>query len=205
MNKLVKGSIAGAAGIALLLGGAGTFALWNDSVTTPAGTVTTGELRIASATTPAGVWTEQSTTGTRNGGVGTVIVPSTSLQMVPGDTWRFTKTVTLTTTGKNLLADLTFDPASIVVAANTIPSTELEYKFVAAAPTPAVATNATVVQSATNTNVYRVTPGTGSTTTVTVTFDITFKDIAPATNVAAGQNKSIDVSGLKLTLNQVRP
>ena len=29
MNKLVKGSIAGAAGIALLLGGAGTLALWN--------------------------------------------------------------------------------------------------------------------------------------------------------------------------------
>ena len=33
MNKLVKGSIAGAAGIALLLGGAGTFALWNADAT----------------------------------------------------------------------------------------------------------------------------------------------------------------------------
>ena len=33
MNKLVKGSIAGAAGIILLMGGAGSLAYWNDSAT----------------------------------------------------------------------------------------------------------------------------------------------------------------------------
>ena len=38
MNKLTKGAIATAAGIALLLGGAGTFALWNGQTTIAGGT-----------------------------------------------------------------------------------------------------------------------------------------------------------------------
>jgi len=203
MNKLVKGSIAGAAGIALLLGGAGTFALWNDSVTVAAGTVTTGELRIADATTPAAAWTEQSLTGTRNGVAGTVIVPSTTLKMVPGDTWRYTRTITLTTTGKNLLADLTFDPASVV---SGLPTGEFEYAFTAA---PVAATGAaTVAETAAGSNVWRVTPGTAATTNFTVTLDVTFKDITTtAGNVVAGQNvaAAINAGALKFTLKQVRP
>ena len=44
MNKLVKGAVAGAAGIALLLGGAGTFALWNASTNVSTGSISTGTL-----------------------------------------------------------------------------------------------------------------------------------------------------------------
>ena len=50
MNKLVKGSIAAAAGISLLMGGAGSLALWNDSVTVNAGTVSSGTLDVSTGT-----------------------------------------------------------------------------------------------------------------------------------------------------------
>lgn len=49
MNKATKGAVAaGAAGI-LLLGGAGTFALWEDNASITGGTVSTGHLDLAVA------------------------------------------------------------------------------------------------------------------------------------------------------------
>jgi len=207
MNKLVKGSIAGVAGIALLLGGAGTFALWNDSVTAPAGTISSGQLRIADATTPAGAWTDISAGNPIGGaplttsGTGTATV--VNQKMVPGDKWRYTRTITLTTTGKNLLADLTFDPTSVV---SGLPTGEFEYAFTAA---PVAATGAaTVAETSAGSNVWRVTPGTAATTNFTVTLDVTFKDITTtAGNVVAGQNvtAAINAGALKFTLKQVRP
>ena len=44
MNKTFSGSIAGAAGIALLLGGAGTFAQWNSSAAVAGTSITAGVL-----------------------------------------------------------------------------------------------------------------------------------------------------------------
>jgi alternate signal-mediated exported protein len=194
MNKLVKGSIAGAAGIALLLGGAGTFALWNDSVGVTSSNVGSGTLRITD-TGVAGAWTDASAT-MRNGAV----VTPASQKMVPGDTWTFTKEITVAATGKNLLADLTFDTASIT--ATDIPVSELSYVFVA---TPASdAGSATVGSTPIATNTYRVTPGTLATTKFTVTFTIAYKDV-PAGNVLTAQAKTIDLSGLKIKLTQVRP
>lgn len=210
MNKLVKGSIAGAAGIALLLGGAGTFALWNDSITANAGTVSSGQLRIADSTTPGGSWTDQSssivagsgtalpttTTGTAPNQVITV-----TPKIVPGDKWRYTRQIVLTTTGKNLLADLSFDPASIT---NNLPAGEFTYALTA---TPvASAGAATLAETGTGTNVFRVTPGTAATTTVNVTLDIIFTNVTAAGgNLTAGQNQTINVSALKFNLAQVRP
>ena len=48
MNKMIKGSIAGATGIALLMGGFGTYALWSDSQGISSGTVQSGTLDIVS-------------------------------------------------------------------------------------------------------------------------------------------------------------
>lgn len=94
MNKLIKGSIAGAAGIALLLGGAGTLAYWNDSATiASAGTVSTGSLKIASTT--AGAWT-----GLPSG------VNIAAFKMVPGDSVGYSETFTVTAVGDNIKAEL---------------------------------------------------------------------------------------------------
>ena len=99
MNKLVKGSIAGAAGVALLLGGAGTLALWNDSASINAGTVTSGVLDVSNAA--AGAWT-------LNG-----VVWSPSGLIVPGDTAVYTDTLEVTATGDNLEATIATNIASI--------------------------------------------------------------------------------------------
>jgi alternate signal-mediated exported protein len=93
MNKLVKGSIAGAAGVALLLGGAGTLALWNDSASINAGSVTSGVLDVANAA--PGSWS-----------------PNLAL-IVPGDTVVYTDTLEITATGDNLKATVTTNIAAI--------------------------------------------------------------------------------------------
>ena len=94
MNKLIKGSIAGAAGIALLLGGAGTFAFWSDTAAVAAGEVTSGVLDVANKT--PGTWDKD------------------IALIVPGDSLTFTDTLELTATGDNLKAAVTTNAAEIV-------------------------------------------------------------------------------------------
>ena len=91
MNKLVKASVAAAAGIALLMGGAGSLALWNDSASVATGSVTTGRLTLASA--GAGVWG-------KNSGAGVAL-------WVPGNSDTFTQDFTVTATGDQMSATLT--------------------------------------------------------------------------------------------------
>ena len=58
MNKLFKGAIASAAGVALLLGGAGTFALWQDTAGLRSdATIEAGRLEFGIDSMPAAVWT----------------------------------------------------------------------------------------------------------------------------------------------------
>ena len=94
MNKLVKGSIAGAAGIALLLGGVGSLALWSDSATLTPTTITAGNLDIAPTGT-AGAWS-----------------PALA-KIVPGDTTTYTQNYTVVATGDNLHATLTTNVGTI--------------------------------------------------------------------------------------------
>ena len=91
MNKLTKGAIATAAGIILLMGGAGTLASWNSSATAGASqTITAGQLSVVSAGT--GAWKNS---------LGTTITPS-SYKVVPGDTLTYTQTFSVTASGDNL-------------------------------------------------------------------------------------------------------
>jgi alternate signal-mediated exported protein len=93
MNKLVKGSIATAAGIALLMGGAGSLALWNDSTDVDAGTINSGTLTIAS--TGDGAWDE------------------TIAYIVPGDYLTYTETFEVVAIGDNLDAELESNIAAL--------------------------------------------------------------------------------------------
>ncbi|WP_435738437.1 alternate-type signal peptide domain-containing protein [Cellulosimicrobium sp. PMB13] len=97
----VKGSVAAAAGIAVLLGGAGTFALWNAN-----GAIGTTGTETGSLTAEFGdstTW-EDVTAGAAN-----PISDITDFRMVPGDTVVGTTTVDVTATGENLLVDATLD------------------------------------------------------------------------------------------------
>jgi alternate signal-mediated exported protein len=192
MNKITKGAIASAAGVALLLGGAGTFALWNGSTTVAGGTLATGTLSIASTGSPT--WTDASSTVVG----GTPFNPALQ-KIVPGDVLTLTQQVVLSTTGKNLKANFTFDPTSITGDAGVLPNvTEV------LAATPVAVTGSAVLNQVGTTNVYTVVPGTAATTTVNVVLTITFKDTTTGT---AGQaiTNGVNLSALSYTLTQVRP
>ena len=58
MRNEVKGAVAAGAGVLLLLGGGGTFAVWNDSKPINGGTINSGHLALATtgANTGCGAW-----------------------------------------------------------------------------------------------------------------------------------------------------
>ncbi|HYH35152.1 MAG TPA: alternate-type signal peptide domain-containing protein [Nocardioides sp.] len=101
MNKMIKGSVAGATGIALLMGGFGTYALWSDSEQLEAETLTTGELDVDPG---AVTWDDQATAGTGDW--------SSSDLLVPGDEVKRTQSFFFTGTGKNLTGTIRFNPGA---------------------------------------------------------------------------------------------
>jgi len=86
MNSFVKGGIAAAAGLALLLGGAGSLAYWSDTESLNAGTVNSGTLTLDS--NADGAWDE------------------TITNIVPGDVITYTETFDIEAVGDNLDAEL---------------------------------------------------------------------------------------------------
>ena len=94
MKKLITGAIAGSVGIALLFGGAGTFALWTSQATVGAPAVMAGHLTLNAGS--AGKWQE-------NG----VDVPA-GYKIIPGKTVTYKQTLTIDAEGKDLKADLTW-------------------------------------------------------------------------------------------------
>jgi alternate signal-mediated exported protein len=105
VNKFLKSSLATTAGVALLLGGAGTLALWNDTAGINAGTVTSGVLDVTNAS--AGSWDK------------------TIAKIVPGDTITYTDELQLTATGDNLKATVVSNIAAITnnITGATVTST----------------------------------------------------------------------------------
>lgn len=90
MNKLTKGAIAAAAGVALLLGGGGTLAYWNASTSVGAGTIQSGNLAVATSGT--GAWKDADGA-----------IDLDTFRAVPGDKLTFTQDLTITASGDNLL------------------------------------------------------------------------------------------------------
>jgi alternate signal-mediated exported protein len=94
VNKLVKVSIAAAAGFALLLGGAGTLALWNTAPAAFSGSaIQSGVLRVDF---PSAATAEYTGTNT----------PATHI--VPGDAVTVVQPVNITATGDTLRVTLNF-------------------------------------------------------------------------------------------------
>ncbi len=179
MHKIVTGAIAGAAGITLLLGGAGTFALWNASASSAASSVSSGTLTLSANND--GAWTDITN------GRSTAINPTTAL-MVPGNTFQFTQTLNIGATGQDLKANLTYASQSITGDSALLAATQ---KTLAV-----TSSSATVVQSTSNANTFVVSPS-ASTSAVKVVFTITLPSSA-----TTGQNGSINVGALAFTLTQ---
>ena len=181
MNKLTKAAIAGGAGIILLMGGAGTFAVWNDSAVAGNATITAGDLAIAPSATAA-TWSSQ--TGP--------IANIAAYRIVPGDVLTFTQTFDITAIGDNLKAKVDISAGSIV-AADTANTDD-------AALAALLSSNATVAVG--GSGVTEVVAGkeysfASGARTVTVSATITFPGVA-----TTGQKGAVSLSGFAVALTQ---
>ena len=200
MNKLVKGAVATAAGVALLMGGAGTFAYWNDSVGITGGTITAGNLVVTDATPLSGVWTVL-----KNGtGTATTITNIATFVASPGDKFTYTKSVTITATGDNLTATLALGAGSIT-AAGAVPTAASTALAAYLTKTAGITATGTGVTAGAVAGTYIITPGTAGVTarTVVVAVVIEFPKNALATTVEnSTKTGSVILSGLNVTLDQ---
>ncbi|WP_170163253.1 alternate-type signal peptide domain-containing protein [Bogoriella caseilytica] len=98
---MTKGAVAIGAGVVLLLGGAGTYALWSVTETLD-GAVATGDLNLE--LDGAGTWEMN----------GEAFDPATD-HIVPGDTVTYTQALTVTAVGENLNARLSINEDAAIV------------------------------------------------------------------------------------------
>jgi alternate signal-mediated exported protein len=187
MNKLTSGAIVGTLGIALLLGGAGTFAMWNQSTTANAGTVASGTLTIANSGTPT--WKNVSADAVAGGAP---IANIASYKIVPGDTLEMTQTFTVAASGDNLKATLAYDPASITTA------TTADAALKAATTVNFTATGGGITTDAT-TKVVSVASTTAGVNTVTVKLTVSLPSTVSGVTAQGG---SLNLSAVSFNLAQ---
>lgn len=187
MNKATKGAIAAGAASLILLGGAGSYALWTDSASTPAGTVTAGVLDIEPIANSS-EWRDISA-----GTPGTVITPAITnpatagyFLMVPGDVLEYTASFTIKATGNNLSATVNAVPGSITYGGT-----------LTAAQAP-VTTTATIGGVPVNGNVIT---SSAVDKTVVVKSTVTF-DRNTANQV--GQSGTVNLAGFQIGVQQTR-
>ncbi|MGO1695986.1 alternate-type signal peptide domain-containing protein [Arthrobacter rhombi] len=97
MNKMTKGALATGLGVALLIGGGGSLAVWNTSAQANAGTIVSGDMGLKAE---AASWTNSAGTNV------TAKVKDGTYKIVPGDSLKFTQPVEVTLTGDLLKAQL---------------------------------------------------------------------------------------------------
>ncbi|MEB7448932.1 alternate-type signal peptide domain-containing protein [Arthrobacter koreensis] len=97
MNKMAKGALATGVGVALLLGGGGTLAIWNDTANATTGSIVAGNLDLESG---AAVWKKSD---------GTVIPNISNYKVVPGEVLKFEQPLTIELSGDQLKATLAPD------------------------------------------------------------------------------------------------
>ena len=101
MNKMIKGAAVAGLGVALLLGGAGTLAVWNDAAEADAGAIVAGDLEVTAA---PGEWTSNLS--------GTVADIST-YRVIPGESLTYSQPLTVDLVGNELEATLVVTGAAV--------------------------------------------------------------------------------------------
>jgi alternate signal-mediated exported protein len=190
MNKLLKGSIAAAAGVALLMGGAGTFAYWNDSAPLTGNTITAGNLTVTAAA-GSGTWTNAA---------GTTYTDTTiaNYRIVPGDVLTYTKDVSIVAVGDTLKATVALGSGAIA-AVDTGNANDNALASLLTANTVVGISAATGV-SGTAPN-YTITAGVTIPATVTATITFPFAPLPIVDNPA--KLGKVTLSGLSVTVTQI--
>jgi alternate signal-mediated exported protein len=183
MNKLIKGAVTGAAGIALLLGGAGTFAAWNASSSlAPAGAVNTGTLKIGSSSA-VGWFTDANATQA---------VDVSSFHAVPGDKLFYKATADIVAVGDHLQAEIGVDQSTL----------KAELGGSSSALTASVASVTGTGISASDGDYIFKANGSDIQATVIVEVDFPLGD-TPVDAANDGENSTIKLDPLSITLTQI--
>ncbi|QBR87596.1 alternate-type signal peptide domain-containing protein [Microbacterium sp. dk485] len=187
MKKFVKASIATAAGVTLLLGGAGTFASWNASATTAGATIASGNMVVEDSGV-AGVWTANGST-----------IDLASYAIAPGDVLTYSKTMSVSAEGDSIQATLGLTGGSIAAADATDASDQALAGYLQEGATLTASGEGISGTGPT----FTVAPGSGVVDEdVTVTVSIAF----PAGDTAGGNNDAmggaVNLSDLTVTLTQ---
>ena len=176
MNKMIKGSIAGATGVALLMGGFGTYALWSDSEALASNGVQSGQLNID---TTAGAYDDDNSAAVNDW--------TASDKMVPGDVVTYTQTFTVKGDGNNLEGTISYVEPSL-----TSTFTTLTHDVVVTSD------NATVTETAPGSNQFEFSDPFG-TATLTAVVTYTFPG---TTGTTVDQNKSATLPAANFTVTQ---
>jgi alternate signal-mediated exported protein len=96
-STLLKGTAAIAVGAALLLGGGGTLANWNDAATATPGSIVSGDLNLEAK---EGTWTNTADVDVTEG------LEDGTYTVVPGDVLTFTQNLDVTLKGDNMAATI---------------------------------------------------------------------------------------------------
>jgi alternate signal-mediated exported protein len=205
MNKLVKGAVAGAAGIILLMGGAGSLAYWNDSANAgPASgqnVITAGTMTIAAA--DAGSWTKgfYNASGTLVGSTSTITPANLgAVRIVPGNKLTYTQTFNVNATGDDLYFTIASTNGAVQANNASLPADVALAAQATGTPVVSAITGGTVVAS-TSPNTYKVSSNAGTTSTITVTWTINFPFGSAVDNSAKGG--VIKLTQGSITLTQV--
>lgn len=204
MNKVTKASIAAAAGVVLLMGGAGSLAYWNDTANTSANgsTITAGTLSIAAVGT--GSWTKglYNAAGTQTVAPAAVTTLS-DVRIVPGNRLTYTQTFNITASGDDLFFTVSKTdgvvgtPAS-PTAADTALATQINASSVPSKFTVTSVSGGNVTTS-TTAGTYKLSSNTGGPSTITVTWIVDFPFGATAVNTAKGGIVSLSAGAVTLT------
>ncbi len=201
MHRYAKAGIAVAAGAALLLGGFGTFALWNDSANLDAGTVASGQLELTGGPTAEGWYLYNGTSTDPDDYTGTAL-DLDDYRVQPEDELVFVaKGIGLTATGGRLFYTLDIDlgPDGVDADGFVIGTPELHTVAGGTLPTGSNATTGQYAGVAAGTPVYSVDASSG---TVSGTYDVTIRVSFDASGTA-GQNKTLDLGGAAVEVQQV--
>jgi alternate signal-mediated exported protein len=206
MNKLVKGSIAGAAGIILLMGGAGSLAYWNDSAVAGPGagsnSITAGTLTVTAVN--SGSWTK----GFYNAAGTVVTAPAAvaslaAVRVVPGNRLVYTQQFNVVGTGDDLY--FTIGSSAGAVSAASVAAVDVALAAqINASGTTAFAISAIsggTVVPATTPGTYKVSSNAGTPSTITVTWTVDFPFGLSAVNTA--KLGAVSLSQGAITLTQV--
>ncbi|HEX7834555.1 MAG TPA: alternate-type signal peptide domain-containing protein [Pseudolysinimonas sp.] len=206
VNKLVKGAIAGAAGIVLLMGGAGSLAYWNDSASagpsSGSNSITAGTMTVTAVN--GGSWTKglYNASNVLVGSVASVADLST-VRLVPGNRLVYTQGFNIVATGDDLYFTIGSTAGAVSAASAGAADVALAAQINASGTTAFSVSSVTggTVVAATTPGTYKVSSNAGTASTITVTWTVDLPFGASAVNTA--KTGAVSLSQGAITLTQV--